>query len=242
MAEQWDEAQYERVYEKQQTEANIPPSLATPASHEDVRSSLVGLSLKHDLPPIEENQDRKRSYAATLMTTTPREGLGPALANSGAANAPGPPGVHSGIKRLSSHYKDVHGILSQEPDVGIPAVSRDSSSLELLDGPISIGHRGEPYVRYQMLHMQELQDTHRGQSDGYRDTSLRCHLPLPVCVRVLSHAMNPHDLSILRGEQRQTAFAWGQKKETLKSELEWRRKDESSQILMVLAAAECVDC
>jgi hypothetical protein len=89
--------------------------------------------------------------------------------------------------------------------------------------------------------METLKAYHKGESDGYRDVSLRCHLPLPVCLEILRLSMSPVDLSHLGADKQKKAFTWGQKRETLKSGHDWRMKDESSQLLMLLSGAGCVE-
>lgn len=224
------------VQAKDMPEVDISGSIASLASFEDVRGSFYGMSLKNNLPPIEESQQSKRSYAATLMETSTHSSDEPILGITDVTNYPTIPTVHSGVKVLSAHRKD-----SATPEQQRKSGDGDSSKV-FLQGTIERDDTPEPWTKYQVRHMQDLRGEHGGQSDGYCDPSLRCQLPLPVCLQIMGYAMDPHQLNILKDQQQRTACAWGQKHETLKTELDWRRKDESSRILMVLSAAECVDC
>ncbi|PNS16640.1 hypothetical protein CAC42_4604 [Sphaceloma murrayae] len=94
---------------------------------------------------------------------------------------------------------------------------------------------------WQMRRMKQLQAEHGGASDGYKDPSLRCGLPLTVCQRILAFAMPEELLVILSERQQRKAFEWGQLHDSLSTEYDWRVKDESSQIWMLLEAMECLD-
>lgn len=206
--------------------------------------SMSDLSLKQSLSPIEENRDIKPSYAATLKTSTLGNGDEHALTMTDVTNITTVPTVLSSTRSSSLHQRD-DDYMDEKLSRAVADLADPSLRFRLahaLNDPTDRDYDTSPHLKYQVHRMQQLQEEHGGRSDGYRDARLRCQLPLPVCLQILGYAMDPHDLSILKLQQQRTAFEWGQKRNTLRSELEWRRKDESSQILMVLASAECVDC
>ncbi|KAF4554870.1 Hypothetical protein D9617_3g019390 [Elsinoe fawcettii] len=97
------------------------------------------------------------------------------------------------------------------------------------------------YKEWQIAYMKDLQAQQGGASDGYSDRSLRCQLPLTVCQRILSFTM-PEDLvNILSDRQEQKAFEWGQLHDSLSTEYDWRTKDVSSQIWMLLESIDCLE-
>lgn len=227
------------------SDVDLSASIRSLGSYEDVRSSFYSMTLKQNLPPIEESQQSKRSYAATLMTKSPHASHDPELAIMDVTNVPVTPSIQSTMKfvsanRMGSITPDHQG--SKSSLLASPSGSASNPSSNVLDAPIEREDGAGPYLKHQIRHMQELQDLHRGHSDGYRDSSLRCQLPLTVGLQILDYTMDPDILRSLTVQQRRAAFAWGQKRETLRSELEWMGKDESFQILMLLARAECVDC
>jgi hypothetical protein len=204
---------------------DINQMIDMPVTDEHVKHSLSTLSLHPDALEFEDNQ-AKRSYAATLMTTSPVDSLSPDLAT--------PDGItvsNTKILRVSASSR------------GYSAGSESNS----FDGALKPGDYVKPdisseeCVRYQQNRMETLKAYHKGESDGYRDASLRCHLPLPVCLEILRLSMSPVDLSHLGADKQKKAFTWGQKRETLKSGHDWRMKDESSQLLMLLSGAGCVE-
>lgn len=119
--------------------------------------------------------------------------------------------------------------------------AEDAETPRAISGPFERVDCEAPFLKFQRQRMEELRDEHGGQSNGYRDVSQRCQLPLPVCVQVLGHAMDARLFSILKPDQQRGAVAWGQKRSTLNDELEWRSKDESYQILSMLSKANCVE-
>lgn len=212
-------------------------------SFEDVKNSFTSLSLRSSLSPIEESHLSKRSYAATLATSSPCNSVSPEVpVMTDVTNTSIFPKVHIGNKTLSTHRKD-----SSSPELQHDRGNTSSSpvykgQIRSTNGSIERDNSRQSYLDYQARRMCKLQLDHGGQSDGYRDVAMRCQVPLPVCVNILGHAMDSHQFCVLSLQQQRTAIAWGQKHETLRLELDWRRKDESSQILMMLAGAECVDC
>ncbi|KAH0085953.1 hypothetical protein KCU96_g10090, partial [Aureobasidium melanogenum] len=178
-----------------------------------LEQSLSTLSLGPDSVNFEDNQT-KRTYASTLMTTSPVDSLSPELATS-----------------------DDDAVLTMQSSTKILRTS--ASSRDRFEG--SEKNVPDEYTRFQKNRMEKVKAYHKGESDGYRDVSLRCHLPLPICLEILRLSMSPVDLSHLGVDKQRKAFTWGQKRETLKSGYDWRMKDESSQLLMLLSGAECVE-
>lgn len=232
----------ESSYDGPVAEIDMAGSTASLGSCDDIRNSLHSMSLKSNLPAIEETQQSKRTYAATLMTTSPRDPEEPILAITDVENAPTIPTVQSSSKVPSSQRNNCASQEAPEESDGSRKTSSDSESSNALYVAIERDDSTSPWTDYQARRVTEFAKTHGGQSDGYRDPSFRCQLPIPVGLMVMEYALEAHDMDVLKTQQQKTAYAWGQKRETLRNELEWRRKDESSQILMLLAGAECVDC
>ncbi|GAM87880.1 hypothetical protein ANO11243_059080 [Dothideomycetidae sp. 11243] len=100
---------------------------------------------------------------------------------------------------------------------------------------------GLRYMEWQEQHLRRLQALHGGASDGYRDRSLKCQLPLTLCNHILPYTADQYSLSILSPHQRVKAFEWGQLHDSLKTEADWRNKDQASQVWMLLEALECLE-
>lgn len=97
------------------------------------------------------------------------------------------------------------------------------------------------YLEWQKRWMSDVRTVHGGASDGYRDPSLKCQLPLPVCSKILSFATEISTRLALSERQCRKVFEWGQLNDTLKTEYDWRNKDKASQIWMLLEAMECLE-
>lgn len=216
---------------------DLSVSIDSLASYDNIRRSEESLLQRGSLASIDEHQSRM-SYAATLMTTSPQDDEETIFAITDVTNTRTVPYVQTNFKAMSLRGNDV-GPRSETPYA--TPTNNQRGSFDVLNGPIERDDTSDRYLEYQTKILDELRDSHDGASDGYRDTSLQCHLPLPICLHILAHAMDTDISSILNENQQQTSFAWGQKREALMEELEWRKKDESSQILMLLGAAECVE-
>jgi hypothetical protein len=192
--------------------------------------SLSDLSLRPESVDFDEIQ-AKRSYAATLMTTSPADSLEPETAMMGMT------GQSAGPRARSSRKFLCFSTASSSHSTG----SERNSSDEREQTPHVPTASSEDYSHYQEERLVKLLTNHGGESNGYRDISLRCQLPLPVCLQILQYSMEPRELDILGDDKQRKAFEWGQKRDTLMSGYEWRMKDESSQLLMLLASAECVE-
>ncbi|KAG9947802.1 hypothetical protein KCU85_g5518, partial [Aureobasidium melanogenum] len=193
-----------------------------------LEQSLSTLSLHSDSVDFEDNQT-KRSYASTLMTTSPVDSLSPEF-----ATADDDATVQSSTKILRTSASSRGRSEGSEKNVS-------DSGHEKAGRHVKPGTSSEEYARFQKNRMEKVKAYHRGESDGYRDVSLRCHLPLPICLEILRLSMSPVDVCHLGVDKQRKAFTWGQKRETLKSGYDWRMKDESSQLLMLLSGAECVE-
>lgn len=201
--------------------------------NDQIHRSLSALSLRPGSEQFEETQN-KRSYAATLMTTSPTDPTEPVLAITSVSGSPVVPTVQSGTKILRKGASSRGGSSSSQ----VNSVGHVNGMLE---GPIVRDSSPEDYVHYQEDRMEMLRALDGGASNAYRDASLRCQLPLSICIQILQYSMDSKDLAVLGEDKQRKAFAWGQKRETLKIEYDWRMKDESSQLLMLLAGAECVE-
>jgi len=100
---------------------------------------------------------------------------------------------------------------------------------------------GQKYTERQKQHLASLQRAQGGASNGYRDPSLKCQLPLTVCNLILSFAADEQHLAVLSKRQRTKAFEWGQLHDSLKTEHDWRNRDTASQVWMLLEALECLE-
>lgn len=191
--------------------------------------SLSTLSLQSDSVNFEDNQT-KRSYASALMTSSPVDSMSPELATPD----------HDAVLTVQSNTKILRTSASARGHSEGPEKNGSNGNLKF-GRHVQPNNSAEDYMRFQKNRMEKLKAYHKGDSDGYRDVSLRCHLPLSICLEILRLSMSPIDLSHLGVDKQRKAFTWGQKRETLKSGYEWRMKDESSQLLMLLSGAECVE-
>ncbi|KAI5237006.1 hypothetical protein E4T43_08218 [Aureobasidium subglaciale] len=207
--------------------------IGTPDADEDHLSNSLSALSHHEDPVDFEAGVAKRSYAATLMTTSPADSMNPEPATSDCNNQASPLTNKPNTKILrtkSSSHSHFAGL-----------EEHDSDSTQVRGDAVKRKVCSEDYVQYQEHRIAKLRAYHRGESDGYRDVSLRCHLPLTVCLQILRLYMSPIDLSLLGVDKQRKAFTWGQKRKTLRREYDWRMKDESSQLLMLLSGAECVE-
>ncbi|KAK6006086.1 hypothetical protein QM012_006496 [Aureobasidium pullulans] len=192
-----------------------------------LEQSLSTLSLRPGSINFEDNQI-KRSYASTLVTSSPVDSMSPELVTPD----------EDAVSAVQSNTKILRTSASSR---GYTKVKNGSDGNQVLERQLKPSVSSKEYMRFQMNRMEKLKAYHKGESDGYRDVSLRCHLPLSICLEILRLSMSPVDLSHLGLDKQRKAFNWGQKRETLKSGYEWRMKDESSQLLMLLSGAGCVE-
>ncbi|THY03061.1 hypothetical protein D6C89_00983 [Aureobasidium pullulans] len=205
-----------------ETEAGL--ACASLSTDDHLNDSLGALSLSSNAVEFDEGQG-KRSYAATLMTTSPVDSLYPEHAFPDATNHSY--SQSSTVLQTSASSRESERYSSDGTQVHERSAKAKVTSAD--------------FVRYQERLMKKLKSCHRGESDGYRDVSLHCHLPLTTCLHILRLSMSAQQLSLLGRDKQRKAFAWGQKRETLSSEYDWRMKDESSQLLMLLTSAGCIE-
>lgn len=100
---------------------------------------------------------------------------------------------------------------------------------------------GQRYLDWQDEKLRHLQRVQGGASDGYRDTSLRGHLPLTVCQQILPYVVDSRTLGLLSNRQQKQVLEWGQLHDSLSTEIDWRNRDKASQVWMLLEALECLE-
>lgn len=237
-APEWSSASAGESGIRNALDEELSGSVDSLASYDNIRRSEESLVHKGMSSSMDDYQNRM-SYAATLMTNSSHFNEDPGLAITDITNTRAVPSIQTNFKALSLRGGGAVDALPQASDT--TPTNDQQSNFYTLDGPIELDDTVNRYLKYQSKRLSELRDSHDGASDGYRDISLKCQLPLPVCLEVLGYTMDAHDLNILNGDQQRTSFAWGQKRETLREELEWRKKDESWQILMLLGGVECVE-
>lgn len=99
----------------------------------------------------------------------------------------------------------------------------------------------QKYIDWQKRQMRHLARVQGGASDGYRDTSLRSHLPLTVCQLILPYVVDDRTLDLLSARQQKKVLEWGQLHDSLSTEIDWRNRDKASQVWMLLEALECLE-
>lgn len=206
-------------------------------SPSELSARLRGLAMQPSLSPIQES--RTRSYASTVTVTSPLDASEPQLAIVDSTNTPASSKMwHARV--LSNPYYERRDSVSPDPRQQKPRAVHRTSFFQHSAATDCHDDSNSAFLKWQRVEMEKRQAVHGGASNGYRDLSLQCQLPLPVCRHILKHLMTPHDLSILSAYQQDKAFEWGQMQESLMTESEWRCKDESSQIWMLLEALECL--
>jgi len=163
-----------------------------------------------------------RSYASQLTVFPGGNGKvgSPEFALTEVTNSPTTPKVV-----FKPHRK---GAFSESLD--LPAVTEKLHSLAVQD------HDPARFLKYQ----QERIDAAPCGLASYRDFEVASHLPEQVMDRVMSFVISKEERRVLSEEQRKAAVAWGQDWATLRTELEWRKRDESSQIWMLLDGVKCL--
>lgn len=206
-------------------------SVSSSSVGDDHHRATSALSVQWPLSKIDE-APTTQSYAAKLTTSPPVNDYEPAFSVTDITNRPIQPVLLRRWKKSRASRKmDVDDKPKEEP-------YQDPIRLQ---GTVRRDGGGLAVCGWQRRHLSQRQMQHGGASDGYRDTSLACHLPLPVCLEILKASMDPRDLGILSDRQQKKAFEWGQLEGSLMTEHDWRSKDESSQIWMLLEALECLE-
>jgi hypothetical protein len=160
------------------------------------------------------------SYAATLTSTGKTVGE-PELAITEVTNTPATPKLV-----FKPHRK---GAFSEE-GLDVPSVTARLNGLIIRDdGP-------ERYIKHQQkMHVDR----------DYRDTVVASHWPRDLIERVIDYAMPGNELpgdefELMTEKQKRQAVDWGQSREALRMANDWRKKDESSQVWMLLDAVKCL--
>ena len=162
---------------------------------------------------IKTKQPNRGSYAAKV-TASGKEKLGePEVVITEVTNTPTTPRMV---------FKSRKGAFSEGTD--LPAVTKKLSMLVI---------NPERYIKYQ-------KDRIAAAESPYRNTSIACHLPRHLVDHIFGYFASAREENVLSGEQRDAAFAWGQDRENLRIEQEWMRRDESSQVWMLLDSVKAL--
>ena len=163
----------------------------------------------------------RASYAAKLSAAANGAGGQPEGALTDVTNTPATP------LRLQkpTHRK---GAFSEGTD--LPAVT------EKLRVPMQRGGNPLRFVRFQQARLAK----YASEGKGFRNVSTPCHFPSDIMDRIVSFVMVNRELGVMSDEQRRRAMDWGLRKETLMTEREWLKKDESAQVLMLLDNVGCL--
>ncbi|KAK4545927.1 hypothetical protein LTR36_002491 [Oleoguttula mirabilis] len=186
----------------------------------EVMAQANGHPQKLSIDTGKASRNSRGSYAATLTATSSGVPGEPELALTEVTNSPTTPKMI-----FKPHRK---GAFSEGCD--LPAVTQRLDSLILRDDS------PERFVEYQQNRIMSA----TGGKTAYRDVSIPSHLPHQVVEYILSFIMTRKEREVLSAEQKRAAFAWGQEKLSLKTELEWRKKDEASQVWMMLDSINCL--
>lgn len=193
---------------------------STPGDYStDFSSPIPGLGVRHEpvwfKPEVKSTNKLKKLKRQTYYNS---DGIAEDTV-SGAQASIASPGLASDIARHQTAFNSEDAITREEL-----AVTKEQN-----------------YLDWQVKHMRKLQVEQGGASDGYKDKSLRSQLPLTIGLRIMSFAIPEDTLVILSDRQQRKAFEWGQLHDTLSTEYDWRTKDQSSQIWMLLEALECLE-
>lgn len=190
------------------------------------------------ISPSTFGRNTGKSYAATLALS-PRSGSEDAITE--VTNTPETPKLvfRPHRKEAFSEGSDTQCLIPRRANVSAPNADRSP----------------ERFIKRQ----KEIQAS---QSSPYRDETTACQLPLIVFDRILEYASPAkHVVSVANKEptsaendksalqksapllsdgQRQKAFEWGQRKETIAKERKWAGMAMSAQQLMLLDAVGCL--
>lgn len=162
---------------------------------------------------VRDDQSKMGSYVSTLLATNgacDRE-----FAITESTNTPASP------KRFFKPHRK--GGFSEGTD--LPAVSEKLNALIIQNADRA------NYISYQQYRMEET---------IYRSQESPSHLPQYLVELILSFAMSKRELSILSEKQRAGAIAWGQSRGSLQTVGDWRKKDEASQVWLLLDRIHCL--
>lgn len=162
---------------------------------------------------VREHQHRMDAYTSTIFSTN--RGRDREFAITESTNTPASPN-----RFFKSHRK---GGFSEGTD--LPAVS------EKLNALIVQNMSRENYIKHQQYRIEET---------TFRNPKTQSHLPQYLVELILSFAMSKRELDVLSEKQRTGAIAWGQSRESLRTEGDWRKKDEASQMWLLLDRIHCL--
>lgn len=170
---------------------------------------------------------RRLSYAATLAVQ-PVSGVDgePLFAVTEATNVPAKPKVV---------FRRSHATLSED-----------------LDGLVLRDDNPERFLKYQRKRVDEAR-MQLASSDGttiiptapatvnpYRDEANPSHLTQALIEKILAFTISDRSMAVLSAQQRREAVSWGQDRGKLTLEREWRKKDGSAQVWMLLDGVKCL--
>ncbi|KAH9812970.1 leucine Rich Repeat protein [Teratosphaeria destructans] len=164
---------------------------------------------------IDIGRARSGSYAARLQTTNAPIGE-PELAITEVTNSPVTPKL-----TFKPHRK---GGFSDGVDV-TPIIH------EKLEGLIIRDDSPDRFANHLEKHFR---------AGNFRDSSRASHLTASLLERIVEAVLDGDDLAILSEKQRRNAIEWGQSRAAMQVAADWRKKDESSQIWMLLEAVGCL--
>lgn len=183
------------------------------------KAQAIGHANKLSIDTGRATPGSRGSYAATLTAMSSGVPGEPELAITEATNSPTTPKMV-----FKPHRK---GAFSEGSD--LPTVT------EKLNGLIVRDDNPERFVRYQ----QDRIVSAGSSGTAYRDSRIASHLTQGLVERIFGF-VERGKWEVLSEAQRKAAFAWGQDRASLKVELEWRRKDEASQVWMMLDSINCL--
>ncbi|KAF2765849.1 hypothetical protein EJ03DRAFT_195424 [Teratosphaeria nubilosa] len=164
---------------------------------------------------IDIGRARSGSYAARLQMTNAPIGE-PELAITEVTNSPVTPKLS-----FKPHRK---GGFSDGVDV-------TSIIDEKLEGLIIRDDSPDHFAKHLEKHFR---------AGNFRDTTRASHLPGSLLEQIVESVLDENDLAIMSEKQRRNAIEWGQSRAAMQVAADWRKKDESSQIWMLLEAVGCL--
>lgn len=96
--------------------------------------------------------------------------------------------------------------------------------------------KSKKYLDYQTSRIAHVAQSGR----SFRDTSVPCRVPAQLLERIVEMAVGKSVIRVLGEWQKRDAICWGQRRETLGTEREWLKKDDSAQIWMLLDGVGCL--
>jgi len=199
---------------------NLPAQTTAPQAPPPGFAQIDERAKKLSIDTDKASASHRGSYAATLSATSGGVPGEPELAITEVTNSPVTPKMI-----FKPHRK---GAFSDGAD--LPAVTQKLNGLIVqYDDP-------QRFIKYQR---KQIAGAVNGKTT-FRDMSIPSHLPQQVIERIMGFALPDSGHGVLSEEQRRAAFLWGQDRASLKVGLEWRRKDEASQVWMMLDSIKCL--